>query len=74
MASRCRVDLAGSIPAGQITVIQSRFDDVTQRHAVGGTVLECRIADQSAARALLNLLWDVGSEIRSFRVIPLGPS
>ena len=74
MASICRVDLAGPIPAAQLNMIQSRFDDVALRTAPAGTVLECRVADQSAARALLNLLWNVGSEIRSFRVIATGPS
>ena len=74
MASICRVDLAGPIPAAQLDVIQGRFDDVTLRTVAAGTVLECRVADQSAAHALLNLLWTVGSEIRSFRLIAAGPS
>jgi len=66
MASICRVDLAGPIPAAQLSMIRSRFDGVALRTAGTGSVLECRVADQSATRALQNLLWNVGSEIRSF--------
>ena len=74
MASVCRVDLAGPIPSAQLDLIQGRFDEVTLRTGAAGTVLECRVADQSAAHALLDLLWNVGSEIRSFRIVAAGQS
>jgi len=43
--------------------VQDRFDDV--RLTAGGchTVIECSISDQSALRALLTQLWDVGGEV-----------
>jgi hypothetical protein len=34
------------------------------------TVLDGPIADQAALRALLTLLWDTGSHVRSLRVTP----
>jgi hypothetical protein len=64
----CRVDLAGPLPASRVELIQSRFGDITPRLSAGMTILEGPVADQSALRALLNLLWDAGSEVRAFRV------
>ena len=65
----CRVDLAGRIPAARVELIRSRFGDMSLRTSRERTVLEGPVADQSAVRALLNLLWDTGSDIRSVRVI-----
>ena len=45
MASICRVDLAGPIPAAQLDLIQGRFDDVTLRTGAAGNgagVPSCR--------------------------------
>jgi len=45
MASICRVDLAGPIPAAQLSMIQSRFDGVALRtagHRNGSGVPSCR--------------------------------
>ena len=68
MASMCRVDLAGRIPAVQVELIRSRFGDMSLRTSRERTILQGPVADQSAVRALLNLLWDTGSDIRSLRV------
>jgi hypothetical protein len=68
VASMCRVDLAGRIPAARVELIRSRFGDMSLRTSGERTVLKGPVADQSAVRALLNLLWDTGSDIRSLRV------
>ena len=72
VASMCRVDLAGRIPAVQVELIRSRFGDMSLRTSRERTILKGPVADQSAVRALLNLLWDTGSDIRSLRVTTLG--
>ena len=66
----CQVGLAGPVPAASVEVLRSRFEDITLSTGGGLTLLEGRVADQAALRALLGLLWDVGSEIRSVRVTP----
>ena len=68
MASMCRVHIAGRIPASRVELIRSRFGDMALRASTGRDVLEGPVADQSAVRALLNLLRDTGSDIRSLRV------
>lgn len=72
--SICRVDLAGPLPASRVELIQSRFGDITPRVSAGLTILEGPLADQSALRALLNLLWDAGGEIRALRVTSVDES
>ncbi|WP_211362119.1 hypothetical protein [Pseudonocardia cypriaca] len=49
-------------------LIRARFGDVTIGSAPGLTVLEGLIADQAAARALLNLVWDAGGDVRLLRI------
>ena len=74
VTSMCQVNIAGSIPATRVELIHSRFGDIRLRTTAGRTILEGRVADQSAVRALLNLLWDVGGDIRSFRVTAVDES
>lgn len=69
MASRYHVDLAGPVPQALAEVIRRRFGEVTIRSDVERTVMDGVIVDQSAVRALLNLLWDLGSEVRLLRVV-----
>lgn len=70
MASTYHLALAGPVPRTVAELIRRRFGDVTIRSDADRTVLEGPIADQAAVRALLNLLWDVGSDIRVLRVTP----
>ena len=63
MRSTYLLVVAGPMPLVLSQTVQDRFDDV--RVAAGGchTVIECSISDQSALRALLTQLWDVGGEV-----------
>jgi hypothetical protein len=68
MARTYRLDLAGPVPGAVADQIRRRFGDVTIRALPPGTVLDGSVADQAALRALLGLLWDVGSEVRLLQV------
>jgi len=70
MEARYHVLLAGPVPAAVVDVMTSRFGCPEIRTQRNGTVLEGGVADQAALRALLNLLWDVGGDIRLVRVAP----
>ena len=49
-----------------LEMIKDRFDHVTSQVMPGaGTVVTVTGIDQAGQRALLNLLWDTGHEIRS---------
>jgi len=81
VTSRYRLALAGPVPRSVMELIRVRFGEVTVRSQHGRTLLEGVIADQAAVRALLNLLWDVGGEVRLLRVTagmvdgePAGPA
>lgn len=76
MVSTFELALAGPVPAAVADLIRDRFGEVAVRHRSGRTVLEGRIADQAAIRALLDLVWDMGCEVRLLRVAtgsPAGP-
>ena len=60
--------LAGPVPGALAERIRDRFGEVTVRPRTGRTVLEGRIADQAAVRALLDLVWDMGCEIRTLQI------
>ena len=64
VTSRYRVALAGPVPGSVTQLIRDRFGDVTIRRYPGRTELEGLIVDQAALRALLNLLWDMGGNVR----------
>ncbi|WP_369256910.1 hypothetical protein [Geodermatophilus amargosae] len=59
-----RVGLAGPPPVHVVEQIRARFGPVTVAAAGGLRVLEGRIADQPAVRALLTLVWDAGADVR----------
>ena len=58
------VGLAGPLPIYVVEQIRDRFGPVTIAAADGLRVLEGRIADQPAVRALLTLVWDAGADVR----------
>lgn len=60
--------LAGPVPGALAERIRDRFGEVRVRPRTGRTVLEGRIADQAAVRALLDLVWDMGCEIRTLQI------
>ena len=68
MTSKYHLALAGPVPRSVMELVRVRFGDVVVRSQPGRTVLEGLIADQAAVRALLNLLWDVGGDVRLLRV------
>ncbi|TQM36857.1 hypothetical protein FB388_4044 [Pseudonocardia cypriaca] len=68
MVSRYHLALRGPLPRSVPELIRARFGDVTIGSAPGLTVLEGLIADQAAARALLNLVWDAGGDVRLLRI------
>lgn len=71
MALTYHLVLTGPVPEMLAELVRLRFGDVTIRRDAGQTVLQGLIADQSAIRALLNLLWDLGSDVRLLRVTGL---
>lgn len=68
MTCRYHLALAGPLPASVAGVIRARFGEVTIRSGPGRTALDGLLADQAAVRALLELVWDVGGEVRLLRV------
>ena len=71
--SRYLVTLAGAVPGSVAQLIGERFGDVTIRRSPGRTELEGLIDDQAALRAMLNMLWDVGGDVRLLRITTCQP-
>lgn len=65
MTTTYRVTVAGPLPGSLAGVIRSRFAGVAIRPGTRRTALELDAVDQSALRALLTLLWDVGHDVLS---------
>lgn len=65
-----QVALAGRVPQHVAELITRRFGEVSMHVDADRTVLAGPIADQAAVRALVNLLWDVGGDVRLLRVTP----
>jgi len=55
--------VAGSLSAAFARTVQDRFEYVRVTAGRSHTVIECSIRDQSALRALLTQVWDVGGEV-----------
>ena len=58
-----RLVIAGSLPAGVDDMLRSRFEGVQVRSVVVHTEIECPVVDQSALRALMTQVWDVGGTV-----------
>ena len=70
-----RVTVAGPLARRAADVIGARFGEMTihagpTRDSSTRTVLEVDLVDQSALRALLTLLWDVGHDVLSLDLLP----
>lgn len=68
MTSTYHLQIAGPVPRSVAELIRVRFGDMTITAHSGRTEIQGPIADQAAVRALLNMLWDVGSDIRLLHV------
>ena len=67
-----QVEIRGAIPEGVREELHRRFGDVTVRRNGDHTVLSGLTVDQAALRAVLGLLWDVGSELHVVRALDDG--
>lgn len=72
MVTRYRVTVEGAVAEAVVALLRDRFGAVAVRAEEDRTVLDGPIADQAALRALLTVLWDTGSHVRSLRVTPVG--
>jgi hypothetical protein len=57
------VVVAGPMSAAFARTVEDRFECVRVAPGRSHTVVECSIRDQSALRALLTQVWDVGGEV-----------
>jgi len=55
--------VAGPMSSAFARTVQERFDDVRVAAGRPHTMITCSISDQSALRALLTQVWDVGGEV-----------
>ena len=62
MSTHC-VIIAGRLPGAVVERLTDRFDDVHVCRGRHQSLLECRLPDESALRALLIQLWDAGSRL-----------
>ena len=73
MGSAYRLALIGPVPRAAYDQITRRFGPLTSlRQSDGIVVMQGQVADQSGARALLNMLWDMDADIRQLQIMPLG--
>jgi hypothetical protein len=63
------LEIRGKLPRGTLDELRQRFGDLGVMTDANRTVLSGVIVDQAALRALLGLLWDVGSEVRLVRAV-----
>jgi hypothetical protein len=66
-----RLEIRGPLPRGAEEELRRRFGEVEVRSEGARTVVSGLTADQAALRAVLSLLWDVGSEVRLVEAITL---
>jgi hypothetical protein len=66
-----RLEIHGPLPRVAQEELRRRFSDIEVRSEGARTVVAGLTADQAALRAVLSLLWDVGSEVRLVRASSL---
>jgi nicotinamidase-related amidase len=66
-----RLEIHGPLPRVAQEELRRRFGDIEVRSEGARTVVAGLTADQAALRAVLSLLWDVGSEVRLVEAITL---
>jgi hypothetical protein len=63
MMSTYYVIIRGQLPAAVAELLAQRFDEVRVCPGRNQCLLECRLPDESALRALVTQLWDVGARL-----------
>ena len=66
-----RLEICGPLPRLARDELRRRFGEVEVEYDGDVTVVPGLIADQAALRAVLGLLWDLGSEVRLVEAITL---
>jgi hypothetical protein len=66
-----RVEIRGPLPRLARDELRRRFGEVEVQSDGDLTVLSGLSADQAALRAVLSLLWDLGSEVRLVEAVTL---
>jgi hypothetical protein len=70
MQANFEVHVNGRLPRALTDAINSRFSAIAIRNQPTSTLLEGRIPDQAALRALLGLIWDTDSNVLSVTFDP----
>ena len=71
MERRPTISVRGPLPRAAQEELGRRFGDVEVQSEETWTVVSGLTVDQAALRAVLSLLWDLGSEVRLVEAIPL---
>ena len=66
-----RLEIRGPLPRAAQDELRRRFGDVEVQSEETQTVVSGLRVDQAALRAVLSLLWDVGSEVHLVRAMSL---
>jgi hypothetical protein len=66
-----RLEIRGPLPRMAQEELRRRFGDLEVRSEGARTVVSGLTADQAAPRAVLSMLWDVGSEVRLVQAVTL---
>ena len=64
-----RLEIRGRLPRGAQEELRQRFGEIEVRSRGARTVVSGLTVDQAALRAVLGLLWDVGSEVHLVRAL-----
>ena len=65
------LEIRGRLPRVAQEELRRRFGEVEVRSQGARTVVSGLTVDQAALRAVLSLLWDVGSEVHLVRAVSL---
>ena len=66
-----RLEIRGRLPRVAHEELRRRFGEVEVRSWGACTVVSGLTVDQAALRAVLSLLWDIGSEVHLVRAISM---
>lgn len=60
-----RLEFSGPLPESLVEEIKRRFGPLRFETDLEGNLALCAVLDQSGLRSLLDLIWEVGAEVRS---------
>jgi hypothetical protein len=66
-----RLEIRGPLPRVAQEELRRRFGEVEVRSQGARTVVSGLTVDQAALRAVLSLLWDIGSEVHLVRAMSM---